>query len=364
MEITMQILAIDDDTKVREMLSEMLSSFGYECVTASNGREALNMLRENHLPIVISDIRMPGIDGIQLLTEIKEQYPDTDVISITGYSDNYSFTDMVRNGASDFIAKPFAKDELEAKLSRIIRERNLKSEVARRVEQLQQAFVKIKNTSLETIYLLSRAAEYKDEETGAHIQRMSRYAAAVAGQMNLKSDFIENILYASPMHDIGKIGVPDHILLKPGKLDPDEWEIMKQHTIFGGKILEDSNAEFIKTARVIALTHHERWDGSGYPKGLKGLDIPLCGRITSVADCFDALTSKRPYRKTPFTLEKAFNIIKDGRGSYFDPEVVDTFFAATEEILAIIETYKDKDESQLVRMVGKAFNTSELLLIP
>ncbi len=200
----------------------------------------------------------------------------------------------------------------------------------------------IKEVSLETIHRLLLAAEYRDEDTGAHLQRMSHYAAAIANQMGLGKKMVEAILYAAPMHDVGKIAVPDDILLKPGKLDPLEWETMKQHTILGGKILGGSRGEFMKLAEVIALTHHERWDGTGYPKGLQGEEIPPAGRIIAIADVFDALTSKRPYKKA-FALEAALTIIQEGRGTHFDPKVVDAFFAVQDEIVLIMEKYKDAD---------------------
>jgi response regulator RpfG family c-di-GMP phosphodiesterase/HAMP domain-containing protein len=207
----------------------------------------------------------------------------------------------------------------------------------------------IKEASLDTIHRLSRAAEYRDEDTGMHLQRMSHYSAAIARRLGLKKRAVEAILYAAPMHDVGKIGIPDRILLKPGKFDPDEWEIMKQHTILGGKILEGSRIGFLKLARVIALTHHERWDGTGYPGGLKGPKIPLAGRITAVADVFDALTSKRLY-KPAFPVGKAFALIREGRGAQFDPRVADAFFAIEDEILAIMARYQDHKESLLVQM--------------
>lgn len=180
---------------------------------------------------------------------------------------------------------------------------------------------------------------------------MSNYSAVVARKMGLVERTVESILYAAPMHDIGKIGIPDKILLKPAKLDPEEWEIMKQHAIIGGKILEGSRAGFIALGEIVALTHHEKWNGSGYPKGLKGKNIPLVGRIVAIADVFDALTSKRPY-KEPFSVEKSFGIIREGRGSHFDPDVVDAFFASENDILTIKEKFKDAEASLFLKMTG------------
>jgi len=215
----------------------------------------------------------------------------------------------------------------------------MEAEVARRTQELTRAFEKIKIASLDTVYRLSRAAEYKDEDTGAHVQRMSHYSSAIARGMGLDEEFIENVLWAAPMHDVGKIGIPDRVLLKPGKLDDDEWVIMRQHTTIGAEILKDADADFIKLAADIALTHHEKWNGSGYPHGIKGPDIPLAGRIVALADVFDALTTERPY-KEPFPLEKAFAIIKEGQGVHFDPEVTDTFFSIEDEIIAELNWWK------------------------
>ena len=222
-------------------------------------------------------------------------------------------------------------------------QKELESEVTGRTEELKHAFEKIKAASLETIYRLSMAAEYKDKETGAHIKRMSLYSAAVTRRMGLTESTIETILYAAPMHDLGKIGIPDLILMKPAKLDPVEWEIMKQHTVIGAKILQGSDAEFIRLGETIALSHHEKWDGSGYPNSLKGIEIPITGRITAIADVFDALTSKRPY-KEPFSVEKSLAIIREGRGSHFDPDVADAFFAIQDEILTIKKQYDDDNQ--------------------
>jgi putative two-component system response regulator len=218
-------------------------------------------------------------------------------------------------------------------------QKDIENEVNRRTENFKQAFEKIKVASLDTIFRLSRAAEYKDTDTGAHIERMSHYSTAIARQMKLDEEIVENMLYASPMHDIGKIGIPDRVLQKPGKLDDAEWEIMRQHTTIGAEILKDSKVEFMRLAEEIALAHHEKWDGSGYPKKIKGTDIPLPARIVAMADVFDALTSERPYKK-PMELGKALSIIMEGKGTHFDPDVVDSFIAIKEEITASLGWWK------------------------
>jgi putative two-component system response regulator len=227
----------------------------------------------------------------------------------------------------------------------------LEEEIARRTVELERAYERVRLASLDTIHRLSRAAEYKDEHTGEHIARMSRYCVAIGRQLNLSSSVLDSILYAAPMHDIGKIGIPDRILLKPQRLNPNEWSVMKRHTIIGAQILQGSDVSFVRLAEVIALTHHERWDGKGYPHGLSGKEIPLVGRISAVADVFDALTSRRPY-KEPISVEDSCSIIREGRGQRFDPEVVDAFFDASEQIMKIKGQLPDATKSRLVEMVG------------
>ncbi len=356
------ILIVDDEEAIRRLLYQKLSSEGYRCQEAGGADQALDELESSLIALVILDIKMPGKSGIELLPEIKASYPDTAVIMATAITDTSTAIQCMKNGAYDYITKPFNLDEVVLSVDRALEKRRLELEnrdyqqhleqkVERRTEELRRAIEKIKLASLDTIFRLSRAAEYRDEDTGAHIKRMSQYSAAVARKMGLNEETVETIVYAAPMHDVGKIGIPDRILLKPGKLDPGEWEIMKQHTIIGAQILEGSDAEFIKLAKVIALTHNEKWDGSGYPKGLRGSKIPLSGRITAIADVFDALTSKRPY-KEPFSLERSFGIIKQSRGNHFDPEVVDAFFATEDAILEVKEKYKDEHESLLTRMAS------------
>jgi putative two-component system response regulator len=230
-------------------------------------------------------------------------------------------------------------------------QKELEKEIEKRTRQLQEAYDQVTEASLDTIHRLSRAAEYKDEHTGEHIQRMSHYCVAIGNQLALPAKVLDSILYAAPMHDLGKIGIPDRILLKPRKLNPDEWKIMKQHTIIGAQILTGSRVGYIRLAKVIALTHHERWDGNGYPRGIPGKKIPLSGRICAVADVFDALTSKRPY-KSAFSVEKSTAIIKEDSGSRFDPDVVDAFFRARKEIMEIRARYADRRQSRMMEIAS------------
>ncbi|MCK9364389.1 MAG: two-component system response regulator [Syntrophales bacterium] len=358
------ILVVDDEDRNRRLMEALLIPLGYEVILAADGEDALRKVQETPPDVILLDVMMPGISGFDVAKQLKEN-EETKIIPIvmvTMLQDVENRIKAIEAGADDFLSKPVDRTELQARVNSLVQvkayndhmrdyQKELEAEVAKRTEELRKAFETIKAASLDTIYRLSRASEYKDEDTGAHIKRMSNYAAVVARQMGLSKDDVDTILYASPMHDTGKIGIPDKILLKPGKLDPEEWEIMKQHAVIGGKILSGSDSEFIKLAEVIALAHHEKWDGSGYPLGLRGPAIPLAGRIAAIADVFDALISRRPY-KEPFPLEKSFAIIREGRGSHFDPEVVDAFFAVEKEILSIMETYKDQESSLFAQMRG------------
>ena len=356
-----RVLIVDDEPVVRRILRQRLSAEGYPCKEAGSAEEALNMLQDDPAELVILDIKMPGKSGVELLPEIKLRYPDTAVIMATATTDATTAIQCMKGGAYDYLVKPFNLDEVALSADRALEKRRLELEnrayqqhleemVMERTSELKRAIEKTKLASLDTIHRLARAAEYKDEDTGAHIQRMSQYSAAIARKMGLGDREVENMLYAAPMHDVGKIGIPDYILLKPGKLDLGEWEIMKKHSVIGAEILRGSDVEFIQLAETIALTHHEKWDGSGYPRELRGSDIPLAGRIVAIADVFDALTSARPY-KEPFSIKKSLDIVQEGRGNHFDPDVVDAFFAIKDDILSIKEKHKDEQESQLMRMV-------------
>lgn len=352
------ILIVDDAPENIDVLGAILGE-DYKVKFAINGEKALKIAKAANPPdLILLDIEMPGMDGYEVCRRLKQQKGTmkVPVIFVTAKSEAEAEEKGFKLGGVDYITKPvnppIVRERVKTHLALYDQNRVLEEKVQERTVQLRRAFETIKSTSLDTIFRLSRAAEFRDEDTGAHILRMSNYSAAIARKMGLNETTIESILYAAPMHDIGKISTPDRILLKPGKLDADEWEIMKQHTTNGKMILEGPNKGFIKLGEVIALTHHEKWDGSGYPKGLKGSQIPLIGRIVTIADVFDALTTKRPYKK-PFSLEKSYNIIMESRGKQFDPDVVDAFFAIKDKILTIKEKYRDEGASFLAELAGK-----------
>lgn len=354
MEKTPVILVVDDQHQNIELLEALLVPQGYKVVKAVNGEEALLCLSGNPIDLILLDIMMPGMDGFTVTRRVRqhEAYKRIPIILVTALRETGDRVKGIEAGCDDFISKPFDKSELFARIRSLLKvkayndliinyQKELESEIARETEELRKAVDQTKSASLETIHCFSKAAEYKDEDTGAHIKRMSFYAEAVAKKMGLLEIEVENLLYATPMHDIGKIGIPDHILLKPEELNDGEWVIMRQHTTFGANILGRSDSEFINLGSIIALSHHEKWDGTGYPNNLKGDEIPLPAKICAIADVFDALTSHRPYRREPFSFEKSFSMIKEGIGSHFDPEVAKAFFSITDQILEIREMYKD-----------------------
>ena len=352
-------LVIDNQLQNIELLEAQPVSQGYEIIRAANGKDALTIITGNEIDLMLLDIMMPGMDGFEVIRRVRQGTKTRllPIILVTALRETEDRIKGIEAGCDDFISKPVDKMELFARVRSLLKvkdyndlmlnyRKELESEVTARTEQLKKALERIKTASLDTIYRLSVASEYKDKDTGAHIKRMSRYSVAVARRMGLDENTIETILYSAPMHDLGKIGIPDQILMKPAILDPAEWKIMKMHTVIGAKILQGSDAEFIKSGESIALSHHEKWDGSGYPNGVKGQEIPIAGRIVAIADVFDALTSKRPY-KEPFTIEKSLAIVKEGRGTHFDPDVVDAFFDIQEEILNIKKQYNEDNQKSI-----------------
>ncbi len=347
------ILLVDDRPANIELLREFLVPQGYAVVEAGTGEEALVKLSGGRIDLILLDVMLPGMDGFEVARRIRRDNTNRllPIILVTALQEKEDRVKGIDAGCDDFISKPVDYMELSARVRSLLRikdyndlltnyRKELESEVAGRTGELKQAVERIKADALETVHRLSVASEYKDADTGAHIKRMSRYSAAIARRMGLDEKTVETILYAASMHDLGKLGIPDRILLKPAKLDPAEWEIMKQHSAIGAKILNGSDAEVIRAGETIARCHHEKWDGSGYPDRLKGPEIPIASRIAAIADVFDALTAKRPY-KEPFSVGKSLAIIREGRGSHFDPAVVDAFFAIQDEILAIKKEYDE-----------------------
>ncbi|PKL16277.1 MAG: two-component system response regulator [Spirochaetae bacterium HGW-Spirochaetae-5] len=351
-----KILIVDDQANNTELLEAYLSPQGYDVIIASSGKKALETLFGGEIDLILLDVMMPEMDGFEVTRLIRENESSRmiPVVLVTALHETEDRIKGIEAGCDDFISKPIDRMELLARVRSLLKikayndllsnyRKDLESDVAARTEELKKALEKLQESSLETIYRLSMASEYKDEDTGAHIKRMSLYSAAIATRMNLDVNTVRLLLYSSPMHDVGKIGIPDLILLKPGKLDAAEWKIMMQHTNIGAGILNGSEAEFIRMGEQIARGHHEKWDGTGYPDGLKGAEIPLVCRITAIADVFDALTSRRPY-KEPFSVEKSISIITEGRGSHFDPDVFDAFIAIKDDILSIKDQFENDKE--------------------
>lgn len=363
MNTPIKVLVVDDDQNIRDSILELLTLEGYQVDSAANGKEALEKLSSLKPDVVLTDYLMPEMDGITLCKILKNnpETMDIGVILITGVNDLDTRVKGLLAGADDFLNKPFMVPELKARIKSLSKtklyhdflkdyQRKLEEEVEKKTADLlkanlslQMALNEVKELSLEIIYRLAKAAEYRDEHTGYHIQRISHYSTLIGIHYGLKEEALEVLKYASALHDIGKLGIPDKILLKPGALTIEEWNIMKLHTVIGAEILKGSRIKYLKAAEKIALYHHEKWDGSGYPEGLKGPKIPLFARITAIADVFDALTTSRPYRKG-LSLEEAFEIIARGRGTHFDPDLVDIFFKIQEEILSIRKLFKDEHE--------------------
>lgn len=334
----MRVLVAEDDTVTSFMLTYCLEQFGYEVTAVDNGLKALELVRTGEYQLVISDWSMPKMTGVELCRQIRKRQSSgyTYVILLTSHEGTDSVVEGLDAGADDFITKPFQPEELQVRLR-----------TGERVVSLESRDV--------TIFALAKLAESRDSDTGSHLDRIREYCRVLCEYLldhgryvdQIDGDYIRLVYLTSPLHDIGKVGIPDHILLKPGKLTDEEFAIMKTHTTIGCETLDAAlqarpDAQYLKMARDIARSHHEKFDGTGYPFGLSGQDIPLCGRIVALADVYDALTQKRVY-KPAFSHEKSRTIILEGKGTHFDPEIVEAFLKTEHKFVAIRQRFADAD---------------------
>jgi putative two-component system response regulator len=332
------VLVVDDTPENIDILVSTLKG-SYHVKAAVNGEMALKIVRANPPDIILLDIMMPGIGGYEVCRELKEDYTTRHIpiIFITAMMGVESELKGLELGAVDYITKPISppivKARVKTHLALYDQNRELDLKIREKTKQLHQ-------TRLQIIQRLGRAAEYKDNETGMHVIRMSYYAYLLGLAAGMSETEAELLLNASPMHDIGKIGIADSILKKPGKLTDDEFKAMQLHSEIGAEIIGEDSSELLSLAKVVAISHHEKWDGSGYPYGLMGEDIPRVGRIVAIADVFDALTSERPYKEA-WSVERAMELLKDSSGTHFDPQLVELFIGVLPDVLAYKQQYND-----------------------
>jgi putative two-component system response regulator len=344
----LNVLIIDDQQPNVMLLSVLVKRLGG--ITTQDFFDALLALewcKNNDPDLVLIDYMMPNMDGIEFIQKFRTLPGKINipVVMITADSDIEVRHKALEATANDFLNKPINSTELTTRVKNMLALRKaqlqLSNKAAWLAEEVKKATEQIIKTEREVIIRLARAAEYKDPETGTHIQRMSQYAGHIAKNLGLSEEEQQLIIDAAPMHDIGKIGIPDNVLLKPGRLDADELKVIYQHPTYGKQMLTGSSSKLLQAAEVIAYSHHEKFDGTGYPQGLAGNDIPIYGRIVALADVFDALSSARPY-KVAWEIDKTIAFIKEQSGKHFDPKCVDAFFENWENVLAIKKHFIDE----------------------
>lgn len=358
-----RVLVVDDEEAVREILAEGLESFGYEAIAVGSAAQALERLQSGDVDLVLTDIEMPGESGMVLLRRVKEIAPDLDVVMVTGVVDAHTAIEAIRRGASDYLTKPFNLDEVQIVVERTLDKRRLILENRDYQEHLEELVAErtrqLKKSHESTLQALVTALDFRDNETQGHSFRVVDYAVLVAQVMGITESDMGWIRYGAILHDVGKIGIPDSILLKPGKLNAEEWEQMKRHPELGFRMLQ--HIEFLRPALDIVLSHQERYDGTGYPSGLSGKEIPLGARIFAVVDTFDAMTSNRPYRAA-LSIEMARDEVRRFSGSQFDPRVTEAFLsidaARWEEIRARVHREVVAIEERVRRTFGASDNDS------
>nr|WP_196141179.1 HD domain-containing phosphohydrolase [Aliikangiella sp. G2MR2-5] len=340
-------MIVDDNQSNLKLVEKVLRRSNYkDLVLIDDPREVVDTYRANRPELILLDINMPYLNGFEVLKRLNALNDDLlpPVVILTAQNSQDTLFQALELGARDYISKPFDTNELLMRVKNLLdaqlAHHFLHDQKALLEQLVQERTKELEDTRLQVVQRLGKAAEYRDEETGNHILRMSHSCALLAEALGWNEKDCKLILNASPMHDIGKIGIPDHILLKPGRFEPDEWEIMKTHAQIGAQLLDGDDSELLVMAREIALTHHEKWDGSGYPNGTRGEEIPEAGRIAALADVFDALTSERPYKKA-WPIEQAIEFIQTNKGSHFEPRVVETFLNILPGILEIRSRFSD-----------------------
>lgn len=353
-----ELLIADDEDALRRWEERVVRDRGYSCAGASDAGEVRERLAEDSYQLALLDVNMPGESGIELLSHIRRAHPEVAVMMVTGEDSTELAMRAIEQGAYGYLIKPVAAGELVINVANALHRRRaelqnnrlmarLQSAVDERSHKLEEALqdlelseTKVWVSQAETIFRLARLVEFRDEETGHHLHRMSSYCQILARCAGFTEQHCEMVRLASQLHDVGKVAVPDNILLKPGKLTVEEFEVIKSHAETGFQMLSGSTSEVVQLGALIARTHHERWDGAGYPRGLAGEDIPPEGRIAAVADVFDALTSDRVYRSA-LPVKSAVELMREEDGTHFDPTLLDSFIAVLPEIEAIRQAYAD-----------------------
>ncbi len=341
----LNIVIVDDEIVNLLLLENILSQDGYKNVfTFGNPLKALNYIQNNKTDVLVTDFNMSQMNGIELLKKAKDMYPDLVSIMITANNNNEVMYEALKVGVTEFLMKPVSPVIFKLRFKNIL---GLKASLKLTQdfnhllsEKVKETTASLRKSEYEALEVLSKAAEHKDPETASHIARVSHYSKLLAKACGLSKEEQEIIYYAAPLHDIGKIGIHDAILLKPGKLTQEEFAQMQEHSNIGGNILHGRKNPYLQAGEVVALTHHEKYNGKGYPKGLRGEDIPLYGRIVAVADVFDALTSKRPYKEA-WSFEKALNLLIEEKEKHFDPQLVEYFVENLDEAKKIYERFQE-----------------------
>jgi putative two-component system response regulator len=366
--LSAKILIVDDEPAIVRLLATILSSRGFSSIkSVSDSREVIQLYQEFKPDLIILDLQMPYLNGFQIMEQLKQLNPDCflPILVLSGQSERSTRLRALESGARDFLGKPVDQAEVMCRICNMLEmwllHKDLHEQKKLLEEKVRERTKELRDSQLEIIHRLGRAAEYRDDDTGQHIVRMSRICERIAREAGMSEEECEIILNASPMHDIGKIGISDRILLKPGKLTDAEWEIIKTHTTIGAELLSGGRSEMIRIACKIALTHHEKWDGSGYPFGLKGEDIPLAGRICAIADVFDALISPRPYKKA-WPIDEALQKIKEESGKHFDPQLVPIFLRIINEVLTDNKTDNKSNKTSRWNPASISLQEASLLL--